>query len=294
MSSRRRAAGGELTRAWLVAAPFCALTSSICRRRSSNTSPLAQAARLQRRPSSMPALPARRNPLCLFCAHATRPAQPPRLRPRIQVAYRTTARGSGAKQPKTGHFNPLTSTRRDNPDKPRFNNIRTTVNEKLAKLRDEFTTAAFLDSLQLTRAEFDTQWQRFDRAIGAWVKQASQELVDLVQQASKGKMTLETRLRYLFYAQTCGGRFTKAELENQKQVADLRYPAEWYPATREVPRVVHMHVGPTNSGKTYHALQRLEAANSGIYLGPLRLLAHEVFTRLNAKGRPCALVTGEE
>jgi ATP-dependent RNA helicase SUPV3L1/SUV3 len=55
-----------------------------------------------------------------------------------------------------------------------------------------------------------------------------------------------------------------------------------------------MHVGPTNSGKTYHALKRLEEAKSGIYLGPLRLLAHEVYTRLNAKGKPCALVTGEE
>ncbi|KAJ4368194.1 RNA helicase [Neocucurbitaria cava] len=52
--------------------------------------------------------------------------------------------------------------------------------------------------------------------------------------------------------------------------------------------------GPTNSGKTYHALKRLEEAETGIYLGPLRLLAHEVYTRLNAKGKPCGLVTGEE
>lgn len=168
------------------------------------------------------------------------------------------------------------------------------VNNTLSKLRAEFKEPAFLESLQLNREQFDAQWRRFESAIGAWMKQASRELLDLVHQASRGKSTLKTRLRYLFYAQTCGGRFTKAELENQKQVADLRYPAEWYPATREVPRVVHMHVGPTNSGKTYHALKRLEAANSGIYLGPLRLLAHEVFTRLNAKGRPCALVTGEE
>jgi ATP-dependent RNA helicase SUPV3L1/SUV3 len=79
-----------------------------------------------------------------------------------------------------------------------------------------------------------------------------------------------------------------------KEVADLRYPSEWYPATREIPRTIHMHVGPTNSGKTYHALKRLEEVESGIYLGPLRLLAHEVYTRLNAKGKACALITGEE
>lgn len=247
----------------------------------------------------MPALPVRRNSLCLFCAFATRRAQPPRLVSSIQVAYRSTQSSSGnnrGRSSKGGSFNPLTTGRRvqGNARKPPIDSIRAAVNAKLAKLRTEFTEPAFLDSLQLNREQFETQWQRFESAIGAWVQQASRELIDLVHQASRGKATLETRLRYLFYAQTCGGRFTKAELENQKQVADLRYPAEWYPATREVPRVVHMHVGPTNSGKTYHALKRLEAAKSGIYLGPLRLLAHEVFTRLNAKGRSCALVTGEE
>ncbi|CAG8746194.1 14658_t:CDS:2, partial [Cetraspora pellucida] len=55
-----------------------------------------------------------------------------------------------------------------------------------------------------------------------------------------------------------------------------------------------LHVGPTNSGKTYNALKCLENANSGVYCGPLRLLAHEVFDRFNNKGVPCNLVTGEE
>lgn len=34
--------------------------------------------------------------------------------------------------------------------------------------------------------------------------------------------------------------------------------------------------GPTNSGKTYQALQALAAAKRGVYCGPLRLLAMEV------------------
>lgn len=34
--------------------------------------------------------------------------------------------------------------------------------------------------------------------------------------------------------------------------------------------------GPTNSGKTHTALQRLQGAKSGVYCGPLRLLAMEV------------------
>ncbi|OJD19377.1 hypothetical protein AJ78_00647 [Emergomyces pasteurianus Ep9510] len=85
-----------------------------------------------------------------------------------------------------------------------------------------------------------------------------------------------------------------SSLNEQRALADLRNPTEWYPAARSLHRTIHLHVGPTNSGKTYHALQRLERAKTGFYAGPLRLLAHEIYTRLNAKGIPCGLVTGDE
>lgn len=55
-----------------------------------------------------------------------------------------------------------------------------------------------------------------------------------------------------------------------------------------------LHIGPTNSGKTYTALQDLKRAERGAYLGPLRLLALEVFDKLNADHCPCSLLTGEE
>ena len=55
-----------------------------------------------------------------------------------------------------------------------------------------------------------------------------------------------------------------------------------------------LHIGPTNSGKTYQAIQALERAESGVYLGPLRLLALEMYDRLNRDGVPCSLLTGEE
>lgn len=54
------------------------------------------------------------------------------------------------------------------------------------------------------------------------------------------------------------------------------------------------HAGPTNSGKTYTALQALRRAQSGAYCGPLRLLALEVADSLNEAGVWCNLVTGEE
>ena len=111
---------------------------------------------------------------------------------------------------------------------------------------------------------------------------------------SHGESGVETQLRYSYHGLLASRKFSKTDLEDQEKLADIRYPVEWYPATRAIQRKIILHVGPTNSGKTYHALQRLEQAKSGIYAGPLRLLAHEVYTRLNAKGRPCDLVTGDE
>ena len=86
----------------------------------------------------------------------------------------------------------------------------------------------------------------------------------------------------------------RAQGTSKQALSDLRHPSEWFPATRAIQRTIHLHIGPTNSGKTYQALQRLEAAKTGIYAGPLRLLAHEVYSRFNAKGKLCALITGEE
>ena len=40
-------------------------------------------------------------------------------------------------------------------------------------------------------------------------------------------------------------------------------------------RIIYHH-GPTNSGKTFAALEDLESAENGIFCAPLRLLAWEV------------------
>ena len=95
------------------------------------------------------------------------------------------------------------------------------------------------------------------------------------------------------------------------------FPTDEFEKARSMHRKIIMHVGPTNSGKTHHALRALAAAKAGVYAGPLRLLAHEIWERLNTgqiaplgveedlhsnqpKGpqskyaRLCNLVTGEE
>jgi ATP-dependent RNA helicase SUPV3L1/SUV3 len=71
----------------------------------------------------------------------------------------------------------------------------------------------------------------------------------------------------------------------------LRFYIEGF--TREV-RTFEYYAGPTNSGKTHAALERLRAVESGVYLAPLRLLALEVHERLGELGVPTSLVTGEE
>ena len=55
-------------------------------------------------------------------------------------------------------------------------------------------------------------------------------------------------------------------------------------------------LGPTNTGKTHLAIERMVAHESGIIGLPLRLLAREVYTRLCEKigAHKVALVTGEE
>ncbi|KAF5372866.1 hypothetical protein D9758_001616 [Tetrapyrgos nigripes] len=63
--------------------------------------------------------------------------------------------------------------------------------------------------------------------------------------------------------------------------ASVSSPSDIFPRARMLRRKVYMHVGPTNSGKTHNALRALAAAKSGIYAGPLRLLAHEIWSRLN-------------
>jgi ATP-dependent RNA helicase SUPV3L1/SUV3 len=71
-------------------------------------------------------------------------------------------------------------------------------------------------------------------------------------------------------------------------------PHEWFPEARKMTRKIHYHMGPTNSGKTRSAIQRLKESKNGIYCAPLRLLAWEISEVLLNNGVPCSLVTGQE
>ena len=71
-------------------------------------------------------------------------------------------------------------------------------------------------------------------------------------------------------------------------------PKDEYTRARAIKRRVILHLGETNTGKTYKAVERLKQAKNGVYLAPLRILALENYEKLNTEGVPCNLITGEE
>lgn len=71
-------------------------------------------------------------------------------------------------------------------------------------------------------------------------------------------------------------------------------PKDEYKEARSIKRKIYLHLGDTNTGKTYNAMQQLKKASKGIYLSPLRILALENYERLNKEGIKCSLMTGEE
>lgn len=98
-------------------------------------------------------------------------------------------------------------------------------------------------------------------------------------------------LQYIYSDESNSQNFNDNLMVN---IMDVDNPYEWFPEARKLKRKFIMHVGPTNSGKTYNALKRLESCQRGYFAGPLRLLAREVYDKFQDKGIRCNLVTGEE
>ncbi|MCT8138366.1 DEAD/DEAH box helicase [Anaerobacillus sp. CMMVII] len=84
----------------------------------------------------------------------------------------------------------------------------------------------------------------------------------------------------------------RKKAEEERMLEDI-FGREYTPSTGRNIRYV-LHIGETNTGKTHHALKQMIKAETGLYLAPLRLLALEVYDKLNKEGIPCGLKTGEE
>ncbi len=67
-----------------------------------------------------------------------------------------------------------------------------------------------------------------------------------------------------------------------------------FPQARKLHRHFIIHVGGTNTGKTYDAMRMLASSPSGVYLCPLRMLAYEGREVIRSYHVPCSFATGEE
>lgn len=79
-----------------------------------------------------------------------------------------------------------------------------------------------------------------------------------------------------------------------KQSLQLNSYENSFDMARKLGRKFTLLLGPTNSGKTYEALQDLSKAANGLYLAPLRLMALENQESLFERGILANLITGEE
>lgn len=104
---------------------------------------------------------------------------------------------------------------------------------------------------------------------------------------------LVTRVRTLVERLVRQARETEAVQTLLAEASFARY-ADFFTHARSLERRLELFVGPTNSGKTYHALNALAEGESGVYLAPLRLLALEGQEELEKRGRPTSFLTGEE
>ncbi|MGN0145466.1 MAG: RNA helicase, partial [Clostridium sp.] len=88
--------------------------------------------------------------------------------------------------------------------------------------------------------------------------------------------------------------YIKKKAKDDLQDIIMDNPIDEYEEARNMERHFYLHVGETNTGKTYSSIQRLMEAETGVYLAPLRLLALEIQDKLNSLDVPCSLLTGEE
>lgn len=113
------------------------------------------------------------------------------------------------------------------------------------------------------------------------------EFLAYLRRAMPGRICQET----LF---TLYPRFHQHKVKNKiLELVPMR-PEMEFSEVREMRRRFILHIGPTNSGKTFQSLERLKLAERGVYLGPLRLLALEVYEQMKKSGVPCAMRTGQE
>lgn len=155
--------------------------------------------------------------------------------------------------------------------------------------------------IELTHALLHEILSDFIEALNSdyFLKIEEEYVEDLVRLSS---VPFEIELHEQIYIEDLEGREQRkkeemAQIERKKaeeaRMLEDIFGREYSPSTGRNIRYV-LHIGATNTGKTHHALKQMKKAKTGLYLAPLRLLALEVYDKLNKEGVPCGLKTGEE
>jgi ATP-dependent RNA helicase SUPV3L1/SUV3 len=100
-----------------------------------------------------------------------------------------------------------------------------------------------------------------------------------------------------FFTQSAGHPYKDGWIEGRQMTATSEWPVSGQLSQFiEDKGEVHAILGPTNTGKTHHAIARMLAHRSGVIGLPLRLLAREVYAGIveRAGAAAVALITGEE
>ncbi|MGM9923684.1 MAG: helicase-related protein [Bacillus sp. (in: firmicutes)] len=148
-----------------------------------------------------------------------------------------------------------------------------TGSDYLYRLMDELME----DMRELSGMPFDTEMHR-----GIYMRQLAERRKKIDEQKREEKRLFE---------QKKVERMEKERKEEEMilQMIGKEYERHVYPNTKYI-----LHIGETNTGKTHTALKEMSKASTGLYLGPLRLLALEVYETLSKDGIRCGLKTGEE
>ncbi len=164
--------------------------------------------------------------------------------------------------------------------------------ERYIQSAKEESKNAFLSELELIVQECEPYAKQANLTLEAFYKKIYEVLLPNLPSTLviSSKLVKKTLRRFIYAVQEHIAQSQKQQLLAQT-IRDFK---NLFPLARSLRRKLTLHIGPTNSGKTYEAIKRLKAADTGYYLAPLRLLALEGYENLKASGIDASLITGEE
>lgn len=188
-----------------------------------------------------------------------------------------------------GSYSFKVNTLINNPESNDDNHVSMLIGEEIYKFKNLFKDHfdemnKILDKVQNNKKLFLFARGEFSRVLSMYGDNETKlKAFDQVMKAVKKKEQGNTKVRE--------EELKIKNLIDQLQITEYH---NYFSLARTLNRKLKLYIGPTNSGKTYHALNDLVAHEKGIYLSPLRLLAWEGKEEIEKRGKLVSLITGEE